>query len=67
MIIWPVARPFSGRPIDKAVVLTDYLKTSLANLVFYYRSGDLVLLHLDFAGLSVVVARSSIEDDEPSI
>jgi hypothetical protein len=46
MIIWPVARSLTGRPIDKAVVPTDYLKTALANLVFYYRGGYLVLLHL---------------------
>jgi hypothetical protein len=54
VIIRPVARSLNSWPIDKTVVPTDYLKTSLANLVFCYRSGDLVLLHLDFAGLSVV-------------
>jgi len=52
VIIRPVARSLSSRPIDKTVVPTDYFKTSLANLVFCYRRGDLVLLHLDFTGLS---------------
>jgi hypothetical protein len=54
VIIGPVARSLGSRPIDKTVIPTDYFKTSLANLVFYYRSGDLVLLHLDFTGLSTV-------------
>ena len=67
MIIRPVARALNSRPIDKTVVPTDYFKTSLTNLVFCYRSGDLVLLHLDFTGLSVVRPRSAIEDNESSI
>jgi hypothetical protein len=51
VIIWSVARSLSSRPIEKTVVSTDYFKTSLANLLFCYRRGDLVLLHLDFTGL----------------
>jgi len=54
VIILPVARALNSRSIDKTVVPTDYFKTALANLVFCYRSGDLVLLQLDFTGLSVV-------------
>jgi hypothetical protein len=34
MIIRPVARALSSRTIDKALIPTDYFKTSLANLVF---------------------------------
>jgi hypothetical protein len=36
VIIRPVARSLSSRPIDKTAVPTDYFKTSLANLVFCY-------------------------------
>ena len=54
VIILPVARALNSRSIDETVVPTDYFKTSLANLVFCYRSGNLVLLRLDFTGLSVV-------------
>ena len=67
MIILPVARALNSRPIDETVVSTEYFKTSLANLVFRYRSGNLVLLHLDFTGLAVVRPRSTIEDNESSI
>jgi hypothetical protein len=66
VIIRPVARALSSRKIDKMVVPTDYFKTALVNLVFCYRSGDLVSLHLDFTGLSVVRSRSAIEDNESS-
>jgi hypothetical protein len=51
VIIRAVTGSLSSRPIDKTVVPTDYFKTSLTNLVFCYRGGDLVLLHLDFTGL----------------
>ena len=47
MIILAVARALSSRPIDEMAVTTEYFKTSLANLIFCYRSGNLVLLHLD--------------------
>jgi len=46
-------RALNSRPIDETVVPAEYFKASLANLVFCYRSGNLVLLHLDFTGLYV--------------
>ena len=54
----------SCRAIDKMVVPTDYFKTCSANLVFCYRGGDLVLLHLDFTRLPVERPRPAIEDNE---
>lgn len=66
MIIRPVTRPLSGWSVDKAVVPADYLKTRSADLVLGYRSSDLISLNLGFAGLSLVVPRSTIKDDEPA-
>ena len=62
-------RPAAERPDDRSnlIVPTDYFETSLTNLVFCYRSGDLVSLHLDFPGFPVVGARSTIEDNEASM
>jgi hypothetical protein len=54
VIIRPVASLLRSRSIDKTVIPTDDLKTSLLNLVFRYRSGNLVFLHLDLTGLSAV-------------
>ena len=67
MVIRPVAEPFSGRPINKLVNPADHFKPALADLVFYYRSGDLELLHLDFTRLPVVQPRSTIKYKESSI
>jgi hypothetical protein len=66
MIVRPVTRPLSGWSVNKMVVPTDYLETCLPDLVLGYRSSDLVSLNLDFARLFLVIARSTIKDDEPS-